>query len=178
MIRHISWFFIVLFSLIPEGYPGSRPILGAQESLPTGRLTVRLNTRVIQIENFDQVREIWARESEKITLSGQAVSIKLTGRNIVIFTRITPYYRDSNTILIIAQGEVFYSFQEEINYSTTLKTLSVSPGESVLFFPLGRETPGGSSSGDAGGSASPSSSPAAEPDYYIEVEILILPEAG
>jgi hypothetical protein len=136
--------------------------LAAQEELPSGRIIVRLSTRVVQ----EQTQVIWARETEKLTVYGQTVSVKLTGQNIIIFTRITPYYRDGETILVVAQGEVFYSFGGETNYYTTLKTLLVDLGETFLFFPLGQEE-----ENSAG-------SQTAETDYFIEVEIQVLPGAG
>ena len=65
--------------------------------------------------------------SSKITVSGEAVKIKLTGDNLVIIANITPYLNPDNTIFLVAKGEIFLSDStdtEDVKYYTTLKSLA------------------------------------------------------
>ena len=95
-----------------------------------------MNTRILGTEN----ETVWHMESSKVTISGEAVSVKLKGENIVVIANITPYLNVDNTIFLVAKGEIFLSEKadsEEVKYYTTLQSLPVENGEKVMFFPLG-----------------------------------------
>ena len=122
--------------------------------LSGNELVVSLATRIVESEN----QTVWHMENTKLTLSGQSVNLKMSGENLVIFAQITPYIQTDQTLLLIAKGEVFVSSAEEgTKYYSTLKSLPVSMGEKVLFFPLGMAV-------DANRNL-----------YYIELEIQVLP---
>ena len=134
--------------------------LSAQETgdeldyLASRELVVSLSTRIMET----QEKTVWKMDNTKITPSGQAVSVKMSGENVVIFAQITPYLQNDNSILLNAQGEVFISSEEEgTQYYSTLKSLPVVPGEKVLFFPLGMAVDSEKNL------------------YYIELEIQVLP---
>ncbi len=100
------------------------------------KLSVSLTTRILGEQN----ETIWHMDSTKVTVSGEAVKVKLKGDNVVIIADITPYLNTDNTIFLVAKGEVFLSDSndsEEVKYYTTLKSLPVKVGEKVVFFPLG-----------------------------------------
>lgn len=100
------------------------------------KLSVNLNTRILGTEN----ETVWHMESSRVTISGEAVSVKLKGENLVLIANITPYLNPDNTIFLVAKGEIFLSGDddsEEVKYYTTLKSLPVKNGERVVFFPLG-----------------------------------------
>ena len=82
---------------------------------------------------------IWNMDSSKLTISGMAVNLKLYGNDMMILADITPYLNDDNTILLVAQGEVWISSDESdgLTYYTTMKSLPVESGEKIIFFPLG-----------------------------------------
>ncbi|MBI9104039.1 MAG: hypothetical protein JEY99_16610 [Spirochaetales bacterium] len=166
-MRKVSFFIAVfLITSIPclmAQSEGSE--LLPQDSLPETRLpldylaekelVVSLSTRIMET----QEKTLWKIENTKITLSGEAVSVKMAGENLVIFAQITPYMQDDGTILLVAEGEVFISSEEEgTQYYTTLKSLPVHAGEKVLFFPLGMAVD------------------SEQNLYYIELEIQVLPK--
>ncbi len=97
--------------------------------------TVNISIRLISEEQVN----IWNTESSKITISGRAVNVKLYGEDILINADITPYLKEDNTILLVAQGEFWISSREEegVNYYTTMQSLPVESGEKIIFFPLG-----------------------------------------
>ena len=107
----------------------------ALKYLEENALNIKIITRIVD----EQGISVWNTEMSRITISGKSVKVKLQGVNILVITDITPYIRDDRTILLVSQGEVWIgsSDSEEINHYSTIKSLPVSMGESVLFFPLG-----------------------------------------
>lgn len=102
---------------------------------------------------------IWNMDISKITISGKTVNVKLNGDNVVVYANITPYKEDEDSLLLVAQGQVWIKQKDsnEVTYSSTIKSLPVTAGEKVLFYPLGV-----SSSED--------------PNFFIiELEIQVLP---
>ena len=100
------------------------------------QFSVNLRTKILGEQN----ETIWHMDSSKITLSGEAVSVKLSGDNLVVIANITPYLNSDNSLFLVAKGEIFLTDSadsEEVKYYTTLKSLPVSIGETVVFFPLG-----------------------------------------
>ncbi len=83
---------------------------------------------------------IWRTESKKVTISGRAVQVRLSGENLIIFADIIPYMNEDRTILLVAKGEVWAQSDSSsgVKYYSTMKSLPVRAGESVIFFPLGR----------------------------------------
>jgi len=82
---------------------------------------------------------IWTVESSELTLPGRSVSVKLVGKNILVLAQFTPYLKENDEIILVAQGQVWISspMKDEIKYLTTLKNIPITLGEKVLFFPLG-----------------------------------------
>ena len=67
---------------------------------------------------------------------------RLVGENIRIDVVFTPYQEEDGNLLLVAQGQVWYSEVSEVSkvktrYLTSIQSLPVSLGEKVLFFPLG-----------------------------------------
>ncbi|MFQ3621044.1 MAG: hypothetical protein SNJ78_08875 [Spirochaetales bacterium] len=84
-------------------------------------------------------KAIWTVESSERTLPGRSVNVRLVGKNILIVASFTPYIKESGEITLLAQGQVWITspLDEEIKYLTTLKSIPITLGETVLFFPLG-----------------------------------------
>ncbi|MDC7227446.1 MAG: hypothetical protein PQJ61_11845 [Spirochaetales bacterium] len=100
------------------------------------KLSINMTTRILGDEN----ETIWHMDSSKITVSGEAVKVKLSGGNLIVIANITPYLNSDNTLFLVAKGEIFMTDSadsEEVKYYTTLKSLPVTVGEKVIFFPLG-----------------------------------------
>lgn len=130
-------------------------IESALKSLKDKALAVNIATRVLE---KDQVT-VWHTESSKVTISGKAVSLKLSGDNVLILADITPYMNVDGTLLLVAQGEVYITSSPDggVKYYSTMKSVPVKAGEKVIFFPLGVAFD------------------ADENVYTIEVEIEVLP---
>ncbi|MCF7927678.1 MAG: hypothetical protein K9L68_01195 [Spirochaetales bacterium] len=90
----------------------------------------------------------WNAEKLDVTLSGKPVNIKLLGTNVKIIAEFTPYNQDENSVLLIAQGQVWVGSSpgEEVKYISTIKSIPVDLGERIYFFPLGRHAKGKSGS--------------------------------
>ena len=69
----------------------------------------------------------------------------MLGTEAVIVITLTPYRNKDGGLLIVAQGQVWYKQGDAaLSYRTTVDTLMVSYGETVLFYPFGNDTEGGS----------------------------------
>jgi hypothetical protein len=89
----------------------------------------------------------WQSGSEKFTVPGTPVPFKLVGSNVAIIVQITPFEQeDGKGVTLIAQGQVWVKLNEGgLSYHTTVDTLAVEYGETVLFYPLGIDNGGKSS---------------------------------
>lgn len=108
---------------------------GTLKYLKDKALAVNIATRVLE---KDQVM-VWHTESSKITISGRAVSIRLSGDNVLVLADITPYMNADGSLLLVAQGEVYISSSDDggVKYYSTMKSVPIESGEKVIFFPLG-----------------------------------------
>lgn len=82
---------------------------------------------------------VWNSQSKKLTIPGRSVAVRLVGDNIRIDVVFTPYQEESGNLLLVAQGQVWFSEVPDAKaaYLTTIQSIPVSWGEKVLFFPLG-----------------------------------------
>lgn len=82
---------------------------------------------------------VWNTTSRRLTLSGRSVDVTMKGDNIKVVAHIIPFVKEDNSILLVARGKVWIDTkeQEKTRYYSTMKSLPVDPGESVLFFPVG-----------------------------------------
>lgn len=87
----------------------------------------------------DAEKPAWSSESIKNTVPGMPVPFKLVGSNVAILVQITPFEsEDGKGVTLIAQGQVWVKPpQGGLSYHTSIDTLSIAYGETVLFFPLG-----------------------------------------
>jgi hypothetical protein len=99
-----------------------------------------LSVNIVARVNEPGAENIWRTESKKVTISGRAVQVRLSGENLIIFADIIPYMNEDRTILLVAKGEVWAQSDSSsgVKYYSTMKSLPVRAGESVIFFPLGR----------------------------------------
>jgi hypothetical protein len=84
-------------------------------------------------------QSVWNSQSKKLTIPGRSVAVRLVGDNIRIDVVFTPYQEEGGTLLLVAQGQVWFSEAPDAKttYLTTIQSIPVSWGEKVLFFPLG-----------------------------------------
>lgn len=86
-----------------------------------------------------QENSIWDLNSTKLTIPGRPVTMKLEGKSIRINGSFTPYY-SGKILMILAQTQVYLSppLVAQSQYYSSFKTLTVSPGEVLHYFPLGQ----------------------------------------
>jgi predicted amino acid-binding ACT domain protein len=100
-------------------------------------LTVRIIARVT--ENGRET--VQSYELTQVTISGRAVRLRLEGGNLTIVAEFTPYENRDGSIVLVAEGQIFLTGpEEEVQYRTSLRSVPLALGESVLFYPLGRST--------------------------------------
>jgi hypothetical protein len=87
----------------------------------------------------EEGQNVWNTESRRLTVSGRSVTVSLDGDNIRVVAHIIPFLNDDNSILLVAKGEVWIhsDTDEETEYYSTMKSLPVKAGESIMFFPVG-----------------------------------------
>ncbi len=155
MRRAFAWVALAGFTLFPFALGGQ----GIPDALKDKALVVRV-TAVVPAAVTDpgtgsasenggssEKAQPWEAESAKYTVPGTPVPFKLVGSNVAILVQITPFELDDGKgVTLIAQGQVWVKPpQGGLSYHTTVETLTVDYGETVLFFPLGLDTDGNSS---------------------------------
>ena len=107
--------------------------------LEDNALQVHITARVKQKNNVS----VWHMDISKVTISGKTVNVKLKGDDILVYANITPYAKSKNSILLVAQGQVWITSpnSKNVEYTSTIKSLPITTGEKVLFYPLGVATP-------------------------------------
>ncbi|MFP4375984.1 MAG: hypothetical protein ACLFP4_02970 [Spirochaetales bacterium] len=100
-------------------------------------LTVQITARVT--ENGEET--VQSYDLTRVTISGRAVRLRLEGGNLTIIAEFTPF-EDEEGILLVAEGRIFLRTEEseEVQYRTSLRSIPLSLGESVVFYPLGKST--------------------------------------
>lgn len=107
------------------------------EVLPDlGGTAVILHFTARVIESGQEV--IWNTSDSKVTISGRPVSLQLTGRNIIVVARFTPYISNDGGKFLAAQGQVWTDIPNEgVSYYTSIQTIPLEFDEPIFFFPLG-----------------------------------------
>lgn len=119
-------------------------VIQTQELMPGLREQAVVINIVTRIEENSQ--EVWNAASSKVTIPGKPVSIRLVGGNVVMAIQFTPYLRDKDQNILVAQGQIWLVVPNEgISYKTTMQTIPLKFGEQIYFFPLGSD--GGRNSG-------------------------------
>ena len=134
MVKRIS----VLILLVMAIFRGNAQEIELEEALrPILDEALQLNiiARVLPLGTEQE----WNMRSSKLTIPGRSIAVKLLGENIRIFVVLTPYWQENGKLLLVAQGEVLLSemAEGEVKYLSAVKSIPISLGEKVLFFPLG-----------------------------------------
>lgn len=95
----------------------------------------------IELKLLDGNREIsWDAESSHITVVGRSVNVRLVAEELIIDAYITPFGSVDSNLVLVANGEIWFSEKESdngIRYESFIKSLPVKKDEKVIFFPLG-----------------------------------------
>ena len=110
----------------------------ALQELLSKALTVKVSARVLPPDAQEET-PVWNAESTKLTIPGRSIKVRLDGENVRIYLICTPYLQDNGEVLLLAQGQVWFTEPQdnENRYVSTFYSIPVSYGEKVLFFPLG-----------------------------------------
>ncbi len=127
--------FIMFF--IKGAFIHAQETASPDEALPDlGGTAVILHFTARVIESGREV--IWNTSDSKVTISGKPVSLQLTGRNIIVVARFTPYISNDGGKFLAAQGQVWTDIPNEgVSYYTSIQTIPLEFDEPIFFFPLG-----------------------------------------
>jgi len=111
----------------------------ALQELLSKALTVTVSARIVPPDAQAEETPVWNAESTKLTIPGRSIKVRLDGENVRIYLICTPYIQDNGEVLLLAQGQVWFTEPQdnENRYVSTFYSIPVSYGEKVLFFPLG-----------------------------------------
>ncbi|MBN2873554.1 MAG: hypothetical protein JXM71_00540 [Spirochaetales bacterium] len=130
---------------VPPVAPGSVVGAGSLEAIPAALISEALAVSIVASVSKPDEEPSWEARDVKYTIPGTAVSVKMLGSDVAIVITLTPYKTKDGGLLIVAQGQVWYHDGEQgLRYQTTVDTLSVRFGETVLFYPFGTKPDGGS----------------------------------
>ncbi len=110
----------------------------ALRQLLSKAMTVSISARVLPQDSQDET-PIWSAESTKLTIPGRSIRVRLDGDNVRIYLICTPYVQENGTVLLLAQGQVWFSepTDKESRYSGTYYAIPVAFGTPIFFYPLG-----------------------------------------
>jgi hypothetical protein len=133
-VKRVLLFISILFSLILSP-ASSEDIEDLLRLVQENAFKININARVIENNSVS----VWNMEVSRLTISGKTVNVKLTDDDIIVIAHITPYVENDETITLVAQGQVYLANPDSKNvqYMSTVKSLPVSLGERVMFYPLG-----------------------------------------
>ena len=134
-MRQITILFLLLLSLfrITAQAGDSQETLKA---LMDEALRVNIVARILPSDE----RSNFNVEKSRLTIPGRPVVVQFTGNNISIDAILTPYLKEDGRIILVAQGQVWTldpQAEKPVRYLSSLKTLPISLGEKIIFFPLG-----------------------------------------
>lgn len=115
------------------------------EMLRQEALLVEINAVIRNSENL----ALWTTEIREITVFGKQVQVRISGQNITVAADFTPYTQDRQQVMLLAQGQTWVRTQnsDQVRYQSALRTMPITLGEPILFFPLGIDSNASSEAG-------------------------------
>jgi len=134
-MRHLVAALLLLSSLLA---PSAQDTEAGEmwEGLVDEALQINIVARVLPPEE----QPIVNIEESKLTIPGRPVAVRFVGENILVNATLTPYFIEKNRILLVAQGQVWFSepqAEKTVKYLSSFKSMPVHLGEKIVFFPLG-----------------------------------------
>jgi hypothetical protein len=131
----LTWLFLLLaFTAVESQEPGEEANL---QALLNEALKVHITARILPPDQEPTIDV----EKTKLTIPGRPVVVRFRGRNIFIAATLTPYLIEEGKLVLVAQGQVWFSDPESearaIKYLSSMKSIPISLGEKIVFFPLG-----------------------------------------
>ncbi len=108
------------------------------DELASKALRISVVARVKQ----DEDKALWNDQIRWVTIPGRAKTVRIEGANILVVASLTPYEHKRGSVLMVIQGQIWIttSPDEPGKYLSTLKSVPVSLGEKLIFYPLGKST--------------------------------------
>ncbi len=135
MNRLLSVLLLLQSSLLVTGQEYGE-IEGLLEALEEEALRINITALVLP----PLAEPVLRSESSKLTLPGRPVLIQIKGENILINATLTPYLHENGKIILVAQGQVWFTEASEerpVKFLSSFKSIPTAFGEKVFFFPLG-----------------------------------------
>jgi len=105
------------------------------QNLNMRNYSINFSLRIFDHENNPLVDSSWNR----ITRSGQPVSVNLRANNLKIAVLFIPYFIDENSVMLLSQSKVVLRYANHAGgrYYSAVDSIPLRIGEKALFFPLG-----------------------------------------
>jgi hypothetical protein len=115
--------------------PPQSIIESALRSVRDDQLEIKVGLSLTQAEPFTS----WNTQQSELTIPGRAVNVEVNGSNLRIRAVFTPYLGEDGELELVAQGQVWLDDGPEAptRYVATYRSVPLSLGEKLLFFPLG-----------------------------------------
>ena len=115
--------------------PPQSMIESALRSVRDDQLEIKVGLSLTQTEPFTN----WNTQQSELTIPGRAVNVEINGSNLRIRAVFTPYLGEDGELELVAQGQVWLDDGPEAptRYVATYRSVPLSLGEKLLFFPLG-----------------------------------------
>lgn len=129
-------FLAVLFTLLTlAGSLSADEVDDLLSLIDKNAYSVHVTARVIHQKDVS----LWDMEVTKMTISGRTVTVRLSGDNLLVTAELTPYKQTDDSILLVAQGQVWLTTpgEEAVKYSSAIQSLPIEAGDKVYFYPLG-----------------------------------------
>ncbi len=127
-------------TLVAAGIAGAdSPAPGSIEHALRSALDDQLEIKIgLSLTQPDRLTT-WNTQQSELTISGRSVNVDVTGSNLRIHAVFTPYLDDAGGLELVAQGQVWLDDGPETpaRYVATYRSVPLSLGEKLLFFPLG-----------------------------------------
>jgi hypothetical protein len=131
------WLTLCLACALPVAY-GDEVSQDLLDELASKALSISVVARVKQ--NEDQA--LWNDQIRWVTIPGRAKTVRIEGANVLVVASLTPYEYKRGSVLVVVQGQIWITTSPDRpgKYLSTLKSVPVSLGEKLIFYPLGRST--------------------------------------
>jgi hypothetical protein len=125
---------VLFFAALGAGFGQETSLEDLFPELKERAVVVDITSRVV--EEDQQV--VWDSVDSRVTIPGRPIGIKVVGANLVMALQFTPFLRPGGNSVLVVQGQIWVNIPGEgMRYQTTLQTIPINFGESVIFFPLG-----------------------------------------
>lgn len=103
-------------------------------------LQINIGYRVLAMDEEPVFSEDSDDKTRLQTFPGNPVAVWLKGANLIIHAVLTLYPSEEGKLLLVAQGQVWYSepsVENEVRVLSSYKSINMALGEKVFFYPLG-----------------------------------------